>query len=378
MSLDHIHAEPSGQMDRDEAAARKGPARLTALPFQLIETTNGVIVRRGSVQLLITGDRSLESLQIVVDTMRGEGATIEAACSRFAAPDRPAIIELIEQLMARQLVVPVGADLVPIQTEGQLDVFYWHFGMSTAEVNKRLNLISLTILGVNHVSRQLAQSLTRAGMTSFEVIDYSALRNLSLFDQTGKIRISEWPVATEPLAYDGWAKRVKSDSFDCLVATSDFGGLRLMREWNELCIKHGRHFLPVVLQDMIGYVGPSVIPGETACFECFLARLDSNRTGHSQGYASEMMAFNGQHVAGFHPSMASVLGDIAAIELTKFYSGALPLWRVGAVLEVNLLAGRIDSRKILRVPRCRACSNLIRRSSTSMIKGSLASKVVEE
>jgi hypothetical protein len=76
--------------------------------------------------------------------------------------------------------------------------------------------------------------------------------------------------------------------------------------------------------------------------------------------------------------MASVLGDIAAIELTKFYSRALPLWRVGVVMEVNLLAGRIDARKVLRVPRCGACSNLIRRSSTSMIKGSLSSKVVDE
>ena len=365
-------------MHRDGSLAQQEPTRLTALPFQLIEIPNGVIVRRGSVQLLITGDRALESLQIVVDTMRGEGATIEAVCSRFAAPDRPAITELIEQLMARQLVVQAGADLVPIHTEGQLDVFYWHFGMSTAEVNKRLNLIRLVILGVNHVSRQLAQALTCAGMTSFKVVDYWALRNLSLFDETGKIRISEWRVATEPIAYDGWEERVESDSFDCLVATSDFGGLRLMREWNALCVKHGRHFLPVVLQDTIGYVGPSVIPGETACFECFLARLESNRTGDSQGYASEMMAFNGQHVAGFHPSMASVLGDIAAIELTKFYSRALPLSRVGAVLEVNLLAGRIDSRKILRVPRCRACSNLIRRSSTSMMKGSLQSDTAEE
>jgi hypothetical protein len=36
-------------------------------------------------------NRALESLQIIVDSMKGEGATIEAVCSRFAAPDRPAI-----------------------------------------------------------------------------------------------------------------------------------------------------------------------------------------------------------------------------------------------------------------------------------------------
>jgi bacteriocin biosynthesis cyclodehydratase domain-containing protein len=337
-----------------------------------------VILRRGSIQVLIGGDRSLEALETVVDALKGDGATIEEVCTRFAAPDRPAVRELIEHLMARQLVVPAGTDLVPVGAEGPLDVFYWHFGSSASEINKRLTRVRVAIVGVNHISRQLAQSLTSAGMTSVEVIDYPLLRNLSLFGEDDTVRAGQWRVATAPLSYDDWAARLKPDSCECLVATSDFGGLRLMRQWNALCIEHGRHFLPVVLQDMIGYVGPSVIPGETACFECFLARLDSNRTGQSREYAPEIKAFEGQHVAGFHPSMASVLGDIAAVELTKFYSRTLPLWKVGVVMEVNLLAGRIDARKVLRVPRCRGCSNLIRRSSTSMVKGSLASKVIEE
>jgi hypothetical protein len=90
-----------------------------------------------------------------------------------------------------------------------------------------------------------------------------------------------------------------------------------------------------------------------------------------------MVAYEGQGVGGFLPSMASVLGDITAIELTKFYSRALPLWKTGTVMEVNLLAGRIDSRKVLRVPRCRVCSNLLRRSSTSMVKATLGAQVVE-
>lgn len=378
MSNEQGHRETNGRPSGDEAGAPVEPQRLIALPLQLIEAPNGVIVRRGSIQVLIGGDRSMQALEIIVDAMSGEGATIDDVCSRFAAPDHPAVTQLIEQLMVRQFIVQAGRDLVPIHPEDQLDVFYWHFGLSTREVNTRLNQVRVAILGVNQVSRQLAHSLTTAGMTNVKVVDYSLLRNLGLFDEAGQVRASEWRAAIEPVAYEDWATGPEAESFDCLVGTSDFGGLRLMRQWNALCLERGRHFLPVVLQDMVGYVGPSVIPGETACFECFLSRLDSNRTGDSQEYASEMTAFAGQHVAGFHPSMASVLGDIAAIELTKFYSRGLPLWRVGAVMEVNLLAGRIDSRKVLRVPRCRACSNLIRRSSTSMIKGSLTSKVIEE
>lgn len=378
MSNEHADSGPNGNIDRSGEATREEPQRLIALPFQLIEAPDGVILRRGSIQVLIGGDRSMQTVQTLVDVMRGDGATVEEVCSRFAAPDHPAVTRLIEQLLSRQFVVPAGGNLVPIHSESQLDIFYWHFGMSTEEINQRLNQVRVVILGVNYISRQLAHSLTSAGMTSVKVVDDPLLRNLSFFDESGEVRTSEWRAGNGPVAYEDGAVELEPDSFDCLVATSDFGGLRLMRQWNAFCVEHGRHFLPVVLQDMVGYVGPSVIPGETACLECFLARLDSNRTGDSQEYASERAAFAGQHVAGFHPSMASVLGDIAAIELTKFYSRALPLWKVGVVMEVNLLAGRIDSRKVLRVPRCSACSNLIRRSSTSMIKGTLTSEVVGE
>jgi molybdopterin-synthase adenylyltransferase len=377
MNNERIDRETNGRPSGNEAGTSVGPQRLVALPLQLIEAPGGVIVRRGSIQLLVGGERSMQALEIVVDAMSGEGACIDDVCSRFAAPDGPAVQQLIEQLIARQFVVPVGENLVPIRSENQLDVFYWHFGLASREVNTRLNGVRVAILGVNQVSRQLAHALTAAGMTNIMVVDYSLLRNLTLFDEAGRIRASDWRVAIEPVAYKDWMAGLGADSLDCLVATSDFGGLRLMLQWNALCLQRGFHFLPVILQDMVGYVGPAVIPGETACFECFLSRMDSNRTGDAQGYASEMNAFAGQHVAGFHPSMASVLGDIAAIELTKFYSRGLPLWKVGAVMEVNLLAGCIDSRKVLRVPRCRACSNLMRRSSTSKIKSSLTSKVVE-
>jgi bacteriocin biosynthesis cyclodehydratase domain-containing protein len=374
MKHQQVHRDKNRRSDKVCAPVEQ---RLVALPLQLVEVAGGVIVRRGSIQLLVRGDRSVQALETVVDAMRGEGASIDEICDRFAAPDRPTVQQLVQQLMARQFVVPVGQVPGGVDTEDQLDVFYWHFGLSARQVNMRLNQVQVAILGINHVSRQLASSLNMAGMTSVRVIDYPLLRNLSLFDEAEQVQASRWPGAIAPIANEDWEMALEAEPFDCLVATSDFGGLHLMRQWNVLCLERGRHFLPVVLQDMIGYVGPSVIPGESACFECFLSRLDSNRTADSQGYANEMAAFAGQHVAGFHPSMASVLGDIAAIELTKFYSRALPLWKIGSVTEVNLLAGRMESRKVLRVPRCSACSNLIRRSSTSMIKGSLTSKVIE-
>ena len=53
--------------------------------------------------------------------------------------------------------------------------------------------------------------------------------------------------------------------------------------------------------------------------------------------------------------MASILADIAAVEIVKYFTG-LPQMRAGHLIEVNLLAGKMDSAKVLKVPRCAVCS----------------------
>ena len=163
------------------------------------------------------------------------------------------------------------------------------------------------------------------------------------------------------------------DSLGCLIASSDFGGWETLYEWNRFCVQYHKHFLPVVLQDLVGYVGPLVIPGETACLECVRMRRNSHAEDHEVRGLIEESAFEGQGAIGFHPSMASILGDIAALELTKFYSEALPRPKVGTLIEVNLLETGLTSRKVLKVPRCPVCSPLLARSSVSPDKTVVAS-----
>jgi thiazole/oxazole-forming peptide maturase SagC family component len=349
---------------------------LRALPVQLIATSTGAALKRGCVELRISGDRAVEALQILLAACGSNDATPDEICSHFAAPDRPAIIQLIDELMARSIMVPAGSPLVPAPAgEGALDLFYWNFGEAAEAATNRIAATRFVAIGVNHISRQLAAAFEASGLTNMTVVDYPPLRNISLFDDDGTYRNDRWHTAA-PESFESWRQRLVAGDFDCLVATSDFGGLQLMREWNDLCVATERHFLPVVLQNMVGYIGPSVIAGETACFECFLGRRASNTDPATVEAGLEEHAFEGQAVAGWHPSMASVLGDIAAVELTKFYSRSLPLWKVGRVIEVNLIAGNITTRKVLRVPRCPVCSSMVRRSSMAINKASLAAEVI--
>jgi bacteriocin biosynthesis cyclodehydratase domain-containing protein len=334
--------------------------KLHRLRVQVIDTESGVILKRGSAEMKIDGARAAEVVQTIFVMTGEDGATADEICALFAAPARPAVRQLIEGLVARRFLARADDMHAPSDgVESNLDILYWHFGAQTELVNRRLNKQPITIMGVNSISRQLAAALVAGGLEAVEVVDDPLLCNLRLFDANHDLSAEQWPAALQPpRAYDEWMHELDASSLGCIVATSDFGGLHLMRRWNEFSVEHGCHFLPVVLQDMIGYVGPLVVPGETPCFECLRARQNSHMEDPDSQRAAEHAAFEGQVVAGFHPSMASILGDIAAIELSKFYGGWLQQRVVGSLIEVNLLDSRMTPHKVLKVPRCRVCSPL--------------------
>ena len=347
--------------------------KLRSLPVQVIHSRDGVILKRGCCELKVAGEGAAEFLETILSATAGQGSTIEEIHACFRPSDRATVSHLVGELEVRRIVISSDTQEGGSESgkpESHLDVFYWHFNVSTAQAAETLNRRSIVIVGVNHVSRRLVASLESSGFKGVRVVDYPALRNLRFFDDSGRL-LTDPSVAfpTPPLSYERWADMSdSSDSFECLVATSDFGGLELMRPWNAFCIESRRHFLPVVLQDMIGYIGPLVIPGETACFECLSLRQNSHLTDPRSERVAESCAFEGQTIAGYLLPMASVLGDIACVELIKFYGPGLPLWRVGRLIEVNLLAGRLESRNVLKVPRCPACSPLLARSQVSVLK----------
>jgi bacteriocin biosynthesis cyclodehydratase domain-containing protein len=332
--------------------------KLRALPAQLVEFSGGIIVKRGRATIKIVGERAAE---VVVKLLAeaANGADAELLCNAFAAPDREAVRELISKLQTRRILVSDNGSATESLPEDSLDVFYWHFDLRASKVSERLSKQRITIIGVNWISRRLAEALTADGAQNVEVVHYPFLCNLRLLNEQGDIRPEAWPLPA-PREFAQWREDVNPEEFDCLVATSDFGGLHLMREWNEYCVRHNRHFLPVVLQDLFGYVGPLVVPGETACFECLRARQNSHLADPTVERSPESLSFEGQAVNGFHPSMASVLGDLAAIELSRFYGGWAPPRVVGTLIEVNLIGPELTARRVLKVPRCQVCSSLHR------------------
>ena len=327
-------------------------SRLYPLPFRIIPTADGVILKRGATEISILGEEAGAFVETLVSAAAG-GATRDEICQRFPPPERPSADELVGQLVAARLLAERDT---PAGPESGLDIFYWQFGASAREVTARLDRAGLVIVGVNAISRHLVQSLAAAGVTAITLVDDERLR-----DRPGDHAAP--PGDPGPAAID--AARWTADEVGCLVATSAHGDQQALRAWNTRAIERGHPFVPVLLQNFIGYVGPIVFPGQTACFDCLRARWNAHADPAEVRGALDAIAVEDRDVIGFHPAMAAVLGHVAAFELTKLWGQTLPNRRIGVQIEINLLGPRLTTRRVLKVPRCPTCSPLNTRAAVA-------------
>lgn len=345
--------------------------KLRLLPIQIVERDEGIVLRRGVEQILIPDGNALLVMRVIQKALLKAARTETELVGLFAGPARPVISSLLEVLRAKRFIVALDADDAAQgeSSAGQecpTDVFYWHFNQTQARVAKILNEKRWAFVGVNLLNQQLLTAMLDEGLENYVIVDDPLLRNAPLYDDRFALTSAFW--------HGQRSHMLDEDSFidstpvkeGFLVAASEFGGGCLLERWNEYAVTNEIAFYPVLLQNMVGYSGPLVIPGESPCLACMRARQNSNAGGFEEKRFMERHACDGQEVAAYHRSMLRVLATLAQFDLVKFKANIQ--WELGTLCEVNLLSGNIDRRRLLKAPRCPVCSGLRRRPLTNIHK----------
>lgn len=336
-----------------------------SLPFLVAETQGGVVLKRGTTQILIEGESALETILLILVGTTDDGQTKAEICVQFPEPDRQAIRDLLDDMIAKRLLIPAHDADNPEQPETNEDLFYWTANRQRSEVAQTLSGLDLTIIGVNRLSLAISRSLNNMGVTNISVADDPLLRNLEFFDAEGNLAVD---------AFEGTAKVCSSVQLlesgltaKCLLAASEFGSQAALLPWNEECVNRGIHFMPVYLMDMTGYAGPLVVPGETACLQCLRMRQNAHLQDAPVVRDMEEHLQRGQAVVPIHPSMIAILAESVVFELCHFY-GKLSEPRPGRLITIDLPRGKTQSRRVLKIPRCPVCSPLIHTSTVQIRK----------
>ena len=342
----------------DSQAAEGADIRLRVLPVQVVETDDGVLLSRGTTQVRLTGAGAFDVLYEVLPRLQPPGQSRASLLAAVAGPERSKLAALIDLLVARRLVVADADTAKTPAVDGAEDVFFWDFGLAAADVRARFAQQRVHIVGVNRVGLALAGALKQSGFTDLTVVDAPMLRNLTLYDSAGQRRVetiaADLPGAVDELAWRAGTEVDTQNRPTVLVVTSDFGGKALLRPWNEWAVAAGVAFFPVVLQQLVGSIGPFVVPRETPCYECVRGRENSNMDDPAAQRRLESMAFEGQFAAGYHPLMPRLVADHAAFELTKIYCG-IGGGPVGRLMTVSPLDGDVTVHRVLKLPFCPVC-----------------------
>jgi bacteriocin biosynthesis cyclodehydratase domain-containing protein len=326
------------------------------------------ILKRGTSELLLSGERVHALLEPLLPLLE-EGRTRQQIVESYPEGDRGEIDELLGGLLRRRLIAEdPQPDAVEAGLESLEAAFWWNFGETARQTPERLRQARIVVTGANFISRALIRSLLESGVGRVTLVDHAALNNevasldLNAGEHQKLSRVPELPA------------RADLAGASLLCATSDFGQTDALLEINRAALNAGKPFLPVWLDDLRGYVGPLNYPYESACLRCYRARVESNHSDYQAARAVRQHISENPQAranAGFLPAMPAILGEIAAVEMTKFISGFPPCDTVGRIIEINLVSFASIVRRVLKLPRCPDCSEMMRKATRAITLGPL-------
>jgi bacteriocin biosynthesis cyclodehydratase domain-containing protein len=128
----------------------------------------------------------------------------------------------------------------------------------------------------------------------------------------------------------------------------------LLAAVNEVAVEHGIPLITGQVHGLDGIVGPTVFPGDTACYHCFAERMRSNvndREGFL-GYEAAPKPDRRDNVMTTAVSRV-VAGYLIADLVTVLTSGRG--FTAGSVVHLDFFGFAAESNRVLKLPRCPVC-----------------------
>jgi bacteriocin biosynthesis cyclodehydratase domain-containing protein len=130
-----------------------------------------------------------------------------------------------------------------------------------------------------------------------------------------------------------------------------------LRGLNRVCLHHRVPCIAAAMDGPFLLIGPTVLPGRTACLECLETRVLMNLRQAADYQAYKLALLEGRATGTSTPLdgvLASLLASLVSIEALNFALAGTS-FTVGKVLCVHLPTMEFVYNEVLRVPGCSAC-----------------------
>lgn len=148
------------------------------------------------------------------------------------------------------------------------------------------------------------------------------------------------------------------EAADALVVALDAPAPRLMQAINLAALQTKTPWVSAHIHTGTGWVGPTIIPGETPCYTCYELRRNANLPNYDEVIRyetrlDEMPSIVNRVVAP--ATLAASVGALLALETIRLLSELAMPQTVGRVMRVDFFDSDLTYHRFLRLPHCPAC-----------------------
>jgi thiazole/oxazole-forming peptide maturase SagC family component len=166
--------------------------------------------------------------------------------------------------------------------------------------------------------------------------------------------------------------------FDLIIVAKDRPSPTLYKKINEKALKKKFKWTIVTMDGIEGIVGPTFVPHETACYECYELRLECNIESYTEYL--QFRKYLDEHPDEFGetigiPAFADIIAGFLVSDVPFILQGCGTT--LGKVLCINFALQKVEANDVLKLPRCPACGKVSRGKPTYQLYRELSS-VVEE
>lgn len=208
------------------------------------------------------------------------------------------------------------------------------------KVSPNLQNVTLCLIGSPSMTFQMIELLKSLGFQNF-IIETDEKFDIKNFSDVHIEYISSY-------------KNISEKNINILIFIDEIANIKKARFLNEVAITNNIPFLCIRLFGTTFELGPLVLPGQSACFECYWQRLQSS-SNNSDWYLEYLT----ENVHSLNSSEEILSQKIAlhylTMECLHFARQEQVPRSMGHVIFHDLFKGILRSSSVLEIPECNIC-----------------------
>lgn len=280
-----------------------------------------------------------EVLTQLPDLMDGTRTVTEIAVA-VESEDPDELRSTIEKLEQKNIVLDAAETDNP-SVSGYTSL---HPSMLETQVDEVTNS-DVLIVGADDPTRWAVDDLLEYGVSQLRVTSTKVATEADRQEMADR---------TDRVVYDDQGLSEIVSAVDLVIAIERLPGEQLLQLVNEHAIESDTPLVTATIDGVSGTVGPTVVPGRTACYECYRTRLAANAT---DSQAFEPYRSTDRSDGGVFTAFERIIAGYTTLAgLNYLLSGAG--FTVGSQITFDFFDWSVEVNDVLKLPRCRCCGSV--------------------